>query len=112
MPMRILNALSDHADSLLSKVIHYSGIAAVSGTVTNGAINKTFTERLTTPDLWSIQDFCAIVGMFVALTLMVQAMVNIYLSIKKSKNQPTNEEAIAMAVKIAMKISSKEQKGK
>ena len=86
MPHRIvLRVINDHYETLSDKVVNYFGFVATTGSITAGAYNETYTSKMFTPELWTIPDVAAIVGMFGVVSMVLKNGVDIWLSIQREK---------------------------
>ena len=78
-------SIHDFSDLVIGKVVNVVTMSAVVGSVGNGLVTETFTGKLMTPEVWVLADYAAIVGIFAGLTMAVQRIVDMYLSLKKAK---------------------------
>lgn len=84
--LHLVTALSDHGNVLLSKIVHYFGLASIGTGVAIGAATNAM-DRLMTPDLWQLSDWAVIVSITGGITFIVKNLVDLYFTIKnKGRN--------------------------
>jgi len=77
----LLTALSDHGNVLLSKVVHYFGLASVGTGVAIGAATNSM-DRIMQPELWQLSDWAVIVSITGGITFIIKNLVDTYFTIK------------------------------
>lgn len=76
-----LLAMSDHGSVLISKAVHYFGLASVGGGVVIGLATDTV-DRIMLPSVWHLSDWAAVVSIVGGLSFLIKNLVDLYFSIK------------------------------
>lgn len=79
--VQALVGMSDHGNALLSKSVHYIGVASVGTGVSVGLATDTI-DRIGNPALWSLPDWAAVVSIAGGISFLIKNAVDTYYKVK------------------------------
>lgn len=85
MPQRIVNAISDYFDTLLSKILYAFGVGSVGTGASIGIANGSFTDRLFDLNNIGWEEIAAIVSIIGGISIIIQVAVNVYIKFQRLK---------------------------
>lgn len=77
----LLTAMSDHGNALLSKAVHYFGLASVGGGAAIGVATDSI-DRIASPAMWQLSDWAVVVSITGGITFIIKNLVDTYFKIK------------------------------